>query len=279
MKSRSSIFIIICCSLHALCFANKVGSASAELVMNQFYMASMPIYATRDILSSGGWQEHHFCICNSSTQVGTYHRITWGWVNSSGNPVGNAGISTVGADGVERAGSSVEGAVGHISAASTVDLVKNSALESKSLASLSHVAGGSYADQDIKSSFWLNPVSQGIAPGKGNFAYVWYFLSQNNANVSISPHSVGAGSLEAVEKTFPPWPVSGVASSLNNLSMSLGLCNYRTIFSWASDAGQCGNHPFGSIIMHIPKSHYGGSYEMFFKISTEQDTDANGLIF
>ena len=280
-------------------FAGAVGSATGEFTMNQYYTASMPIYAVQDEISSGGWHEHHFCVCNVSTQTATTHAITWEFTNAAGTALATSALATTTlTDGVETASANTVGALGIIRDGDAVRLEVLNINDARSLASQAMAAGATYgtAASGPKPSFHLNETG---AVSTNNFAYVWAALHQSSASITAAGTAGqdAAGTAIAttastqalnffeasnvtattdVKKTFASWPVATVANSIHNLQAAMGTCNSGTSFDWAADAGQCGDHPVGSIVVHVPAYHKGGTYNLYFKLTSAEDTNANG---
>ena len=272
-------------------FAAVVGSATGEFTMNQYYTASMPIYAVQDEISSGGWHEHHFCVCNVSTQTATTHVITMTLTDSAGSGISALAVSSV-VSGVETASATTVGGIGSVHSADATVLATRNINDTRSLAGQTMNSGTKYSAASILPSFYLNETG---TPSANNFAYVWMGMHQSSGSITASenvgtpatattPSTLALNFIQAgdvvaaggVSKAFASWPVAATASSVNNLRGAMGTCNSSTSFDWAADASQCGDHPVGSVVMHVPSEHKGGTYNLYFKLSTVEDTNANG---
>jgi hypothetical protein len=263
---RKFLFILALLPLNGL--AAEIGGGNSKFTMTQFYIAYMPVYSTLDDLGSGGWHEHHFCICNVSTQSKTTHFINWRWVNTSGATMVDSGSTSVVGE-IELAPVSGAGLMGSVSTSTNIKLKRGEALEAKSLAAQSY-GSGDYESASMKPSFWVNEATG--KGGKENFAYVWYFLAENASKMSSE---AGQG-VSPIATTYGPLKVSATASSMNTLNVALGTCNYSTQFEWASDSrNNCGDHPVGSLILHVPSEHQGGVYYTNFKIFTTQNVSTS----
>lgn len=238
----------------------NTSSGAANYTVTHQSLVTMPVYSIQDNITSGGWHEHHFCICGVSTQSGATQNITWSWTNSDGT---SKTALAAGASGA------VAGATAEAIGPAIVGDNTLAKIISNDITGFASQNNGSYVGAGA--SFTLN--ESGGNSSLYNYALVWFYLSENSSALAAGQAEKGAATANQspISITFSPVGIRhmSLTSPNNSLVDGMGVCNSNSIFSRASDANQCGDHPVASFIIYVPSSHPGGLYRVYFKMTNE----------